>query len=188
MVVRSACGPSRAARGGRSPVEAHGRCAVTEKDAARRRRPHPTAASCALALAGTAGRSLMDEINRNISDSTPLMGVAINCILVYMCLLLGGAPSRPDRPRRASHRRRGAAAAARANRAFPRTRPCESRGTNRHKPANSKASVRYAVTALSRPSGPDKGMASKARFTSPVINIQSAGTDAGRLSGTTVHD
>ena len=39
----------------------------------------------------------MDEINRNLSDSTPLMGIAINAILVFACLLLGGMPLRRSR-------------------------------------------------------------------------------------------
>ena len=39
----------------------------------------------------------MDEINRNLSDSTPLMGIAINAILVFACLLLGGLPLRRSR-------------------------------------------------------------------------------------------
>ena len=39
----------------------------------------------------------MDEINRNLSDSTPLMGIAINAILVFACLLLGGLPLRHSR-------------------------------------------------------------------------------------------
>jgi hypothetical protein len=43
------------------------------------------------------GRSLMDEINRNLSDSTPLMGIAINAILLFACLLLGGLPLRHSR-------------------------------------------------------------------------------------------
>ena len=48
-------------------------------------------------LRSSRSRSLMDEINRNLSDSTPLMGVAITAILVFACLLLGGVPLRDSR-------------------------------------------------------------------------------------------